>query len=444
MYRPAPEASKQIDRHMEALLSPLVERVLAFAARDPYFNLDGYMNRWWIQRPVQHGGKTAEATRIHEILRSDSDRHMHDHPWDCRSVVLAGGYWEVVPSNPAQPCDLDASECQWHWRGPGSVVDRKAGDRHYLVLPPGGRCLSWFEMGPKIRDWGYHVPGAPNDWVLWSEYESYVARHSVTVPARMPPPEGEVSPAPLAHSLRGLVAAIGAQSPQFMKLAHLLMPDLATPTANTAEDDVRSLLPDMLYKVRKNASKACAIMNPDGTGRRHDQLSVHWLIDRMEREVAELKEAVHEHDFDGAILECADVANFAAFIAGNLRRAHERHEGQPEATCGICFDEQDNSAQGSHRNTKTAVTPAVNQTGEPEPAPAPVSEAIKPGAVIFLGPMQMTVLTLDFERAGTFPDAVALVHCSQLPDGTHVNTPWGYVRTTTKSPNSLQHHGDQQ
>ena len=38
---------------------------------------------------------------IHKFLKSDSD-DLHDHPWDYRTIILCGGYWEYTEKGKAQ------------------------------------------------------------------------------------------------------------------------------------------------------------------------------------------------------------------------------------------------------------------------------------------------------------------------------------------------------
>lgn len=133
------------------------------AQRTPYFNLVGYMNRWWLKRPAGHGAhndvsevhKTGWGARIHQTLRSDEDRALHDHPWANCSIVLRGGYWEVME---------DGSRI---WRGPGSVVFRKATAKHRLIVPEGAESWSLFIMGHWRRDWGFWPTWG---WTYWRDY----------------------------------------------------------------------------------------------------------------------------------------------------------------------------------------------------------------------------------------------------------------------------------
>lgn len=118
------------------------------AKRTPYFHLQGYMNRYWLFQ------SRLVSIRIHQILRSDDGRCMHDHPWWNISIVLRGRYWEIMDGGP-------------RWRGPGSVVVRRAQHRHRLVLPPEHDCWSLFIHGHKSREWGFHTK---DGWVMWKKY----------------------------------------------------------------------------------------------------------------------------------------------------------------------------------------------------------------------------------------------------------------------------------
>src|SRR5208282_805597 len=81
------------------------------APENVYFHLEGYMERWWIRRPKEGRKWTC---RLHHILRSDEDRHLHDHPWPYVTIILKGGYWEVTPvSGRAIARSAKAWDSQW-------------------------------------------------------------------------------------------------------------------------------------------------------------------------------------------------------------------------------------------------------------------------------------------------------------------------------------------
>lgn len=108
-----------------------------------------YMRRWWIV-PRNEGCNVY----LHEILRSDDDRALHDHPWENTSMLLGGSYIEHTPEGS-------------FLREAGSVVHRQATDAHRLEVLDGGRAISLFMTGPKLREWGFHCP---RGWVHWRDF----------------------------------------------------------------------------------------------------------------------------------------------------------------------------------------------------------------------------------------------------------------------------------
>jgi hypothetical protein len=118
--------------------------------RKPDFVIgDHYLHRWWV---VPRNEKS--NVYLHEILHSDDDRAMHDHPWDNTTIVLEGSYEEHTPSSVFQ-------------RAAGDVVRRKATETHRLVIPDGGRALTLFLTGPVERVWGFHCP---KGFVPWYDF----------------------------------------------------------------------------------------------------------------------------------------------------------------------------------------------------------------------------------------------------------------------------------
>jgi len=121
-------------------------------SRAPDFVIgDNYLRRWWVI-PRNEGCNIY----LHEILHSDDDRALHDHPWDNTSMLLDGSYIEHTPEGVFE-------------RVAGSIVTRKATDAHRLEVPGGGRAVSLFITGPKLREWGFHCP---KGWRVWTEFVS--------------------------------------------------------------------------------------------------------------------------------------------------------------------------------------------------------------------------------------------------------------------------------
>lgn len=124
----------------------LIARV---ARRAPDFVIGGedrpYLRRWWLipRNPIAN-------VYLHEFLRSDDDRALHDHPWPSVSVILRGGYVEHTPDGA-------------FIRLRGDVVARKATALHRVELGSNS-CWTLFLTGPRIRQWGFQCG---DRWVHW-------------------------------------------------------------------------------------------------------------------------------------------------------------------------------------------------------------------------------------------------------------------------------------
>ena len=105
---------------------------------------------------------------LHKIVKSD-DPILHDHPWPYLTIILKGGYYEHTPlfSNDGK---LIGELSQW--RGPGSVIYRKAKEFHWLELEEGKPATTLFFMGPQQRDWGFLVnrTKTKTQWIQWENY----------------------------------------------------------------------------------------------------------------------------------------------------------------------------------------------------------------------------------------------------------------------------------
>jgi hypothetical protein len=88
---------------------------------------------------------------LHEFMRSDSDRCLHDHPWPFISIVLRGGYTEQMPDG-------------MHRRRPGSILFRRANAAHRIEIDPDTRPWSLVIVGRKSRDWGFFTL---HGWEAW-------------------------------------------------------------------------------------------------------------------------------------------------------------------------------------------------------------------------------------------------------------------------------------
>jgi hypothetical protein len=149
----------------------LIER----SKRTPYAPIkarDGsevYMHRGWLFNPY---GKDANdratpprwgwlpSIRVHHILRADDDAHLHDHPWNARTIVLHGWY---VEERPASPLD-DSFERDEYPRQRGYTGRVLFAQYHRISeVPAGGVFTLWFTWRYR-GTWGFLVDGKKVDY----------------------------------------------------------------------------------------------------------------------------------------------------------------------------------------------------------------------------------------------------------------------------------------
>lgn len=107
-----------------------------------------YLRRYYLLKTKRLG------IYIHEILRSDEDRDLHDHPWNFLSIVLRHGYIELFPNG------------EYKCRFPRSWVFHRAEDAHKVELYEKPAWTLVF-VGRKRREWGFHTS---DGWVHWQDY----------------------------------------------------------------------------------------------------------------------------------------------------------------------------------------------------------------------------------------------------------------------------------
>lgn len=112
------------------------------------------MRRYWLIPPSWHLPFTV---RIHHILAPDADPYLHDHPWNWRTIVLAGWYVEE---------DVEGRKTH-RMRGDTRAATAETFHRIDAV----GRNGAWtlFIMGRKRNRWGFMV-GAPPRKVYYRDY----------------------------------------------------------------------------------------------------------------------------------------------------------------------------------------------------------------------------------------------------------------------------------
>lgn len=102
--------------------------------------------------------------RLHHWLRSDDNRHFHDHSCDLISIIIKGGYYNVVPNNPDYP---DVKDCKKIKAKSWRPWKAKATDLHYLEIPKGGAWTILLQ-GRAYHKWGFYVKNKKTcEYVKW-------------------------------------------------------------------------------------------------------------------------------------------------------------------------------------------------------------------------------------------------------------------------------------
>lgn len=91
---------------------------------------------------------------LHGIYESDKDQHLHNHPWDYRSIVLKGSY-------------IEETESGLNILSPGKVSKRVGSDYHKINRLLSKSVYTLFIVSPIKRIWGYLVNGK------WMDHETY-------------------------------------------------------------------------------------------------------------------------------------------------------------------------------------------------------------------------------------------------------------------------------
>lgn len=149
-----------------------VDRLIArVTRRPPDFQIGGtdnpYCNRWWV----------IPRNRIfniylHEFLRDDDDRALHDHPWINCSIPLRVGYTEILFGWSPWGGRMELPQLNRVDRRPGSITFRRAATAHRVVLfrdIEGNPIPAWslFLTGPVVRPWGFWCH---KGWRYWRDF----------------------------------------------------------------------------------------------------------------------------------------------------------------------------------------------------------------------------------------------------------------------------------
>jgi hypothetical protein len=138
-----------------SLAERLIDRAML---RAPDFVIGGaerpYLRRWWLIPRNRFFN-----VYLHQFLRSDDDRALHDHPWVNLSILLRGCYVEhtIAQGGIERFATLKAGDWRFRWTG-------RLAHRIEIEAP----CWTLFVTGPVVRSWGFHCPRA--GWIPWQRF----------------------------------------------------------------------------------------------------------------------------------------------------------------------------------------------------------------------------------------------------------------------------------
>lgn len=155
------------------------------AMRTPYAHIkapdtdDIYMFRFWLFNPYQFSDwrynkkhiKWLPSIRIHFIMRADKDRHLHNHPWAARTIILDGWYAELREIDEAGVKNADFIELSREgesyagfYRKTGDTDTLKCDTYHRISSVSNGGVTTLFFTYAKQETWGFKVDGKQVPW----------------------------------------------------------------------------------------------------------------------------------------------------------------------------------------------------------------------------------------------------------------------------------------
>jgi hypothetical protein len=124
---------------------------------------DNYLSRWTL---LQLFGL---QLCLHYFHRGDADEYPHDHPWSFWTLILSGGYFEIL-HRPRQVGNRYVFVEKAAVHRPGTVLFRPAHWPHRVLMhktrPP---VWTLIVTGPVKRRWGFQTLFG---WVHWKRYLS--------------------------------------------------------------------------------------------------------------------------------------------------------------------------------------------------------------------------------------------------------------------------------
>lgn len=153
--------------------------LISHAKRTPYFHLvkngEVYMYRWWLFNPYDNETRKRKypwipfSVRVHRIMKPDDDRHLHDHPWNARTVILRGGYIEEVPDDSPR---MFTDNRQQFYRVAGDTHRLRPGQYHRITHVTSRGAYTLFITGKNQPGWSFLVDGKKIPWRVYLRQQS--------------------------------------------------------------------------------------------------------------------------------------------------------------------------------------------------------------------------------------------------------------------------------
>lgn len=141
-----------------SIAEKIIQRI---TSRAPDFVIGGadrpYLRRWFVIPRNRFFN-----IYLHQFLRSDDDRALHDHPWANASILLRGSYIEHTIA--AGGCHIATQ------RNAGDIKVRLSGKHAHRLELVGKECWTLFLTGPRYRHWFFHCP--QRGMVHWKDFTS--------------------------------------------------------------------------------------------------------------------------------------------------------------------------------------------------------------------------------------------------------------------------------
>ena len=154
----------------------IVRLLLRWAkSREPDFIIGGpddpYLRRHWLIPRNKFFN-----VYVHEFLRSDDDRALHDHPWLFNvSWLISGQYFEhtIAAGGINERVHRIAGDFKFRWGQAPHRIELLTN-----ILQAGTPletrrqvpCWTVFITGPVVRQWGFHCQDA--GWIHWKRFTS--------------------------------------------------------------------------------------------------------------------------------------------------------------------------------------------------------------------------------------------------------------------------------